>query len=126
MNINNTNYKQERSPPNCFFEDKIIKKINKMLSEDGIYIMYLMCKNSNCYNNSIEIMQNNFKQILFLENNDDLNKIHFCFKTKKDKENLLKNYTNNIKILSEDESIANIKLIEQKSIYLMNLLKLIL
>ena len=125
MNINNTNYKQERSPPNCFFEDKIIKKINKMLSEDGIYIMYLMCKNSNCYNNSIEIMQNNFKQILFLENNDDLNKIHFCFKTKKDKENLLKNYTNNIKILSENESIANIKIIEQKSIYLMNLLKLI-
>ena len=84
-----------------------------------------MTKNSNCYKKSVEIMQNNFEQILFLENNDDLNKIHFCFKTKKDKENLLKNYTNNIKILSEDESIANIKIIEQKSIYLMNLFKLI-
>ncbi len=125
MNINNTNYKQERSPPNSYFGDKIIKKIDKMLSEDGIYIMYLMTKNSNCYKKSVEIMQNNFEQILFLENNDDLNKIHFCFKTKKDKENLLKNYTNNIKILSEDESIANIKIIEQKSIYLMNLFKLI-
>jgi len=125
MNINNTNYKNERSPPDSFFEEKIVKKINKMLSEDGIYIMYLMSKNSNSYKNSIEIMQNNFKQILFLENNDDLNKIHFCFKTKKDKESLLKNYTNNIKILSEDENNANIKIIEQKSIYFMNMIKLI-
>ena len=123
MNINNTNFKKERSPPNCFFEDKIINKINKMLSEDGIYIMYLMCKNSKCYKNSIEIMENHFKQILFLENNDDLNKIHFCFKTKKDKENMFNNYTTNIKLLSKDENIANIKIIEHKSKYLLNLLK---
>ena len=120
MNINNTNSKKERSPPNSFFEEKIIKKINNMLSNDGIYILYLMCKNSNIYINSIETLKKNFKQILFLENNDEFNKIYFCFKTNTEKKELLKKYTDNIKILTEDKNIANIKVIENSSIHIIN------
>jgi hypothetical protein len=121
MNIHNTSPKKERSVPNAIFEEKIIKKINKMLKNDeGIYIMYLMCKNSVIYNNSSDKIKNNFKQILLVENNDELNKIHFCFKSKVGKNELLKNYFLNIKNLAEKKDIADIKLIEKSSIHLIN------
>ena len=121
MNIHNTNPKKDRSPPNAFFEEEIIKKINKMLKNDeGIYIMYLMCKNSFVYKNSSDLIKNNFKQILMVENNDELKKIHLCFKSKMEKNELMKKYVHNIKNLMEKKDIADIQLIEKYSIYLLS------
>ena len=119
MNIHNTNSKKERSPPNAFFEENILNKINKMLKNDGIYIMYLMCKNEIKFMESIDLLKNNFKQILFLENSDKLNKIHFCFKSKTEKNNLIKNYIMNIRNLLVKKD-TDIKLIESSSIHLVN------
>lgn len=85
MNIHNTDDIKEMSPPKIFFEDKIIKKVNSMLKSEGIYIMFLMCKNKNCYKDSIDSIKRNFNQILYLENNDELNNIIFCFKSKIEK-----------------------------------------
>ena len=120
MNIHNTNPKNERSPNSVFFDDKILGKINKMLKLEGIYIMYLMCKNEKIHNDSINSIKNNFEKILFVENNDELNKIYFCFKSDIEKNELMKNYSNNIKNLSDKKEIADIKLIENSSIQLMN------
>ena len=120
INIHNTDAIKERSPPKIFFDDKIIKKINKMLKSEGIYIMYLMCKNKNCYNDSINLIKNNFNKILFLDNFDELNKITFCFKSNIDKNELMNNYLVNITSLSNKKDFIDIKIIENSSINLMN------
>ena len=120
MNIHNTNSKQERSPPNLYFEDKIISKINKMLKEEGIYIMYLMCKNLACYKDSFNSIEKNFKTNLFVNTYDDLNKICYCFKSKGEKDELIKKYEKNYKeLLSKDKEIVDLKIIETPSVRLM-------
>lgn len=120
MNIHNTDDIKEMSPPKIFFEDKIIKKVNSMLKSEGIYIMFLMCKNKNCYKDSIDSIKRNFNQILYLENNDELNNIIFCFKSKIEKNELMKNYFTNITSLSNKKDYIDIKIIEKSSINLMN------
>ena len=119
MNIHNVNSKRERSPPNVYFEEKIISKVNKLLKEEGIYIMYLMCKNLAIYRNSVNSIEKYFKTNLIINAFDELNKICFCFKSKEEKDELIKKYDKNYKDLSSrDKEIVNLKIIETPSIHL--------
>ena len=120
MNIHNTEPIKERSPPNIFFEEKIMKNINKIIKPEGIYIMYLMCKNKIIHEKSVELMKKFFKNIISFENNDELNKIYFCFKSKIKQNEIMKNYSANITNLSELKDIIDIKIIRSSSLHLMN------
>ena len=111
MDINNTNSKEGISPPPVFFEDNIIQKINQMLKPNGIYIIDLLARSYQRYKNAFTVLEKNFKHILYIDNNEDLNKIHLCFKTKREKIENLQIYADGLKLLKNPE-IGNIKDIE--------------
>ena len=80
-----------------------------MLKDSGIYVINLMARNFKLYGNALTSMEKIFDLIFMVENNEDLNKIHYCFKTKLDNKQYLKMYQDNYEILSEH---ANLKIIE--------------
>ena len=112
MDINNTNSIQGISPPLLFFEQNILDKINDMLNKDGVYIINLMARSYQNYKKAYYTLDNKFPHILNINNNEDLNKIHFCFKTKKTKDEYFKFYNTNLSKLSNKE-IADISDTEQ-------------
>lgn len=82
-----------------------------MLKESGIYIINLMARNFNLYGNALTSLEKAFELIFLVENNEDLNKIHYCFKKKFDNKHYLKNYqvnydkyslTSNLNIIEND------------------------
>ena len=107
MDINNTNSIQGISPPLQFFEQNVLDKINEMLNKDGIYIINLMARSYQNYKKAYYTLDKQFPHILNINNNEDLNKIHFCFKTQKTKDEYLKSYNENLSKLSNAE-IADI------------------
>ena len=111
MDINNTNSLEGISPPPVFFEQEIIDKIYNMLKPNGIYIIDLLARSYQRYKNAFNVIDTKFPHILYVDNNEDLNKIHLCFKTKRGKVENLKYYSNGLKLLSNPE-IGNIKDIE--------------
>ena len=111
MDINNTNSKERISPPPAFFEENVIQKINKMLKPNGIYIIDLLARSYQSYKNAFTVLENNFKHILYIDNDEDLNKIHLCFKTKREKVENLQIYADGLKLLKNPE-IGDIKDIE--------------
>lgn len=111
MDINNTNSIEGISPPPVFFEQEIIDKIYNMLKPNGIYIIDLLARSYQRYKNAFNVIDTKFPHILYVDNNEDLNKIHLCFKTKRGKVENLKYYSNGLKLLSNPE-IGNIKDIE--------------
>jgi len=111
MDINNTNSIEGISPPPVFFEQEIIDKIYNMLKPNGIYIIDLLARSYQRYKSAFNVIDTKFPHILYVDNNEDLNKIHLCFKTKRGKVENLKYYSNGLKLLSNPE-IGNIKDIE--------------
>ena len=111
MDINNTNSLEGISPPPVFFEQEIVDKIYNMLKPNGIYIIDLLARSYQRYKNAFNVIDTKFPHILYVDNNEDLNKIHLCFKTKRGKVENLKYYSNGLKLLSNPE-IGNIKDIE--------------
>ena len=111
MDINNTNAKEGISPPPVFFEENIIKKINNMLKPNGIYIIDLLARSYPNYKKAFTILEKNFEHILYIDNNEDLNKIHLCFNTKRKKIENLQIYADGLKLLQNPE-IGDIKDIE--------------
>ena len=111
MDINNTNSKEGISPPPAFFEENIIQKIISMLKPNGIYIIDLLARSYQSYKNAFTILEKNFPHILYIDNDEDLNKIHLCFKTKREKMDNLQLYADGLKLLRDPE-IGNIKDIE--------------
>lgn len=63
-----------------------------MLKETGIYIINLMARNFKLYGNALTSLEKVFELIFLVENNEDLNKIHYCFKKKFDNKYYLANY----------------------------------
>ncbi len=63
-----------------------------MLKETGIYIINLMARNFKLYGNALSSLEKVFELIFLVENNEDLNKIHYCFKKKFDNKYYLANY----------------------------------
>ena len=111
MDINNTNSKEGISPPPVFFEENIIKKINNMLKPNGIYIIDLLARSYQSYKKAFTVLEKNFPHILYIDNDEDLNKIHLCFKTKREQIENLQIYANGLKLLGNPE-IGDIKNIE--------------
>ncbi len=111
MDINNTNSKEGISPPPVFFEDNIVSKIHDMLKEGGIYIIDLLARSYQGYKNAFNKIESKFPHIIYIDNNEDLNKIHLCFKKKRKKIENLELYANGLKKLKDPE-FGNIKDIE--------------
>jgi len=63
-----------------------------MLKETGIYIINLLARNFKLYGNALSSLEKVFELIFLVENNEDLNKIHYCFKKKFDNKYYLANY----------------------------------
>ena len=80
-----------------------------MLKEEGIYIINLMARNFKVYGDALTQLEKIFGLIFVVENNEDLNKIHYCFKTKLDNKQYLKTYQESYDILAEH---ANLRIIE--------------
>jgi len=80
-----------------------------MLKESGIYIINLMARNFKLYGNALTSLEKVFELIFLVENNEDLNKIHYCFKRKHDNKHYLANYQSNFDKYSET---ANLTLIQ--------------
>lgn len=68
-----------------------------------------MARSFKLYRNALSEMEKIFDLIFMVENNEDLNKIHYCFKNKLDNKQYLKMYQENYDTLSEH---ANLKIIE--------------
>ena len=111
MDINNTNSKEGISPPPVFFEENIINKIHSMLKSNGIYIIDLLARSYQNYKNAYTVLEKQFPHILYIDNNEDLNKIHLCFKTKRSQIENLQTYADGLKLLKNPE-IGDIGIIE--------------
>jgi hypothetical protein len=80
-----------------------------MLKETGIYIINLMARNFRLYRNALTSLEKVFELIFLVENNEDLNKIHYCFKKKFDNKYYLANYQINFDKYSQT---ADLKIIQ--------------
>ena len=111
MDINNTKSIEGISPPPVFFEEKILSKIHELLKPNGIYIIDLLARSYKNFKMAYDAINSKFAHILYVDNNEDLNKIHVCFKTKKTKIEYLELYSQGLKLLSNPEE-GDIKDIE--------------
>ena len=111
MDINNTNSIEGISPPPVFFEEEIVDKIHNLLKPNGIYIIDLLARSYQSYKKAFNVIDSKFPHILYVDNNEDLNKIHLCFRTKREKIENMQLYSDGLKKLSDPE-IGNIKDIE--------------
>ena len=112
MDINNTNHNEGISPPPIFFEKDIISKIFSLLKSQGLYVINVMARSFKNYCDSFKILDSIFPNIFLVDNNEDLNKIHFCFKSKNEINQYIKTYENNINKLKNKE-IADIEVIKE-------------
>jgi hypothetical protein len=83
-----------------------------MLKPSGIYVINLMARSFKNYSNALTSLEQIFPLLFVVENNEDLNKIHFCFKLKLSNEQYVSNYKTNLEKLSKPEN-ADISLIEK-------------
>ena len=112
MDINNTNHNEGISPPPIFFEKEIMTKIFSLLKPQGLYVINVMARSFKNYCYSFKILDSVFPNIFLVDNNEDLNKIHFCFKSKNEINQYIKTYENNINKLKNKE-IADIEVIKE-------------
>lgn len=61
------------------------------------------------YNNALNILESIFDSLFFVENNEDLNKIFFCFKKKKSNEEYVKLYKHNFENFRDNTEISLIE-----------------
>ena len=80
-----------------------------MLKESGIYIINLMARNFRLYGNALTSLEKVFELIFLVENNEDLNKIHYCLKKKFDNKYYLANYQTNYDKYSETADLRIIQ-----------------
>lgn len=68
-----------------------------------------MAKSYRNYNNALEKLESIFQNIFIVENNEDLNKIHFCFKKKISNEEYVKIYKFNLENFSQNIEMSIIE-----------------
>ena len=68
-----------------------------------------MARNYANYNFALSQIENIFNNSFFIENNEDLNKIHFCFKIKLTNDDYAKTYNHNLKIFQENLDLSLIE-----------------
>jgi hypothetical protein len=95
IDINNTDQSQGISPPPVFFDRDYLNAIHAMLKDTGCYIINLMARSIKSYISTLKELEETFPLVFMVENNEDLNKIHFCFKSKLDNQEYHKIYIDN-------------------------------
>jgi hypothetical protein len=79
------------------------------LKDSGVYIINLMARSYKSYNQALEKLESVFENIFVVENNEDLNKIHFCFKKKFTNEEYVKNYKHNLENFQTNAELSIIE-----------------
>lgn len=105
MDIRNVDIIEGLSPNKEFFEEDVLKKISSMMKQKGMYVLNMMGRSYKKYYEAYTSLEKQFCNIFLLENNEDLNKIHFCFNDKNDEDYFKSLYENNIKKLSESQNV---------------------
>lgn len=68
-----------------------------------------MARSYEKYNQAFNKLHSSFENIFLIENNEDLNKIHFCFKTKYTNDDYVKIYKDNLDKFEKDADLAIIE-----------------
>jgi hypothetical protein len=68
-----------------------------------------MSRSFSKYMNALSKLENNFSLVFAVENNEDLNKIHFCFKKKLTNEEYIKIYHQNLENFEQNADISIIE-----------------
>jgi hypothetical protein len=76
------------------------------MKDNAVYIINLMTRSFSAYSKALKQLESVFDLILMVENNEDLNKIHYCFKTKLSNEEYVKLYQINYDNLSVNGNIS--------------------
>lgn len=111
MDINNFNVNDGLSPPAIYFEDKILEKIKGMLKDSGLYGVNLISRNYKNFGKCFNSLEKYFPLIFLVQNNEDLSKIHFCFKNKRTREEYNTLCNTNFQRLKEEDG-AGVDLIK--------------
>ena len=112
MDIRNVDIVEGLSPNKEFFEEEVLKKISSMMKPKGMYVLNMMGRSYKKYYEAFTSLEKQFGNIFLLENNEDLNKIHFCYNEKNEEDYFKNLYENNVKKLSESQNV-NFTLIEE-------------
>ena len=105
--ITNTNPKETITPPKRLFEEDVLLKILSLLKPNGMYINNIMAKNLRSYAEGFNNLDKIFPLIYVIDNNEDLNKIHFCFKNQNLSQDYKTVYQDNLVKLSNKEYCDN-------------------
>ncbi len=68
-----------------------------------------MARSYRNYNSALTSLEAHFENIFVVENNEDLNKIHFCFKKKLSNEDYVKIFKSNLENFKENADISIIE-----------------
>jgi hypothetical protein len=109
IDINNIDGKDGISPPPIFFDPETLNAIKVLMKDTGIYIINLMTRSFSAYSYALKQLESVFDLVFMVENNEDLNKIHYCFKTKLTNEEYVILYQNNYDNLSVNGNISIIE-----------------
>jgi hypothetical protein len=109
IDINNIDGKDGISPPPIFFDTETLTAIKTLMKDSGIYIINLMTRSFSSYSYALQQLESVFDLIFMVQNNEDLNKIHYCFKSKLTNEDYVKLYQTNYDHLSINGNISIIE-----------------
>jgi hypothetical protein len=76
------------------------------MKESGIYIINLMARSFQNYHKALSTLEEVFPLVFLIENNEDLNKIHFCFKKKLSNQEYINKYKDNLEKFTEYADIS--------------------
>jgi len=86
--INNFNSNEGISPPNIFFKSNFLDNIKSLLKVNGIYIINFITRSNNKFQEIFSILKEKFSKVLYVENNDELNKIYYLLKLEEQLDNV--------------------------------------
>jgi spermidine synthase len=111
IDVNNTESEENISPPLWLFDENVLNKIKGMLKGNGMFVCNLLANNYKRYWDAFDKMKQVFGMMRYVDNNEDMNKILFCFKNKITEEELNERERNNFDKMKNKE-IADVSIIE--------------
>lgn len=105
-------------PPKEFIEPELLEAVKNTLTEDGIFILNLVCRDDKLRKDVVENLKKSFKFILAFHLEDHLNEIFYCHNVENvEFKDFLKlasqNYNSLMKEISQEDSIDIEELMEQ-------------
>lgn len=82
LDIKSFDIEQGLSPSKDFFDSELVKKLSAMMKPNAMYVLNMMSRSYKTYYENFVQLEKEFNHIFLLDNTEDLNKIHFCFKKK--------------------------------------------